>query len=548
MSTAGLFLSAFFPYFPVSTLLLLGATTFALTLANVSASPRLLTLILAGSFVGGLFILPPAGVPQSVRDPRLIEFCLDSIPDPTKAGLWVSGKVQGPPFPGSARFRIFIPAGRLPVDPVVRGDCMEGEITPFPLPPGGFPMARERAAYRIADSSPLTIYPGSSPTSRLFRRIDALSGTLSRSLSLDYPSDTAGLLAALVLSDTRFLPPDSLSDFRQAGISHLLSVSGEHMTLLALFLGGSFLLILRLLPLPLLRTLSVRLPLSRALILPVLPLLGLYTLMIGLPPAAARAFLAFFLVSLFKIFFVDLTFQEILGLSTLIMLIVVPSLARSLSFLLSLLALWALVLGQAVPSKNAKKGKGGDSFRQTLRSGVLITLFTTPLLALVFRSASPAGIIANPILVPLAGDMLLPLGFFDLLLRMVLPHTPLILTLLTGALSHSVLGLVAGFADLPGSALKVPGASPLLVLLFYMAVFLLMLKASPSIRLSAPPLLVLLIIALILPAPPEKGPYAPALTTSPAGPPQYRPGRERGNLIRLLEAHQEGKKRPEDVQ
>ncbi len=548
MSTAGLFLSAFFPYFPVSTLLLLGALTFALTLPKLSPSPRLLGFFLAGSFLVGLLALSPAGPLQSGRNPRLVQVCLDAIPEPTKTGIWVSGQEASSPSSASGRLRIFIPAGRLPLDPLVRGDCMEGEMTPFPLSPEGFPIDHGRNAYRISDSSPLTFYPDTSPISHFFRRITALAENLSRSLRVDYPPDTAGLLAALVLSDTRFLPPDSLSDFRQAGISHLLSVSGEHMTLLAFFLGGVFLLILRLLPFPLLRSLSVRMPLSRLLILPILPLLGLYTLMIGLPPAADRAFLGFSLVSLLKVFFVDLTFPEVLGLSTLIMLLFAPSLARSLSFLLSLLALWALVLGQAIPAKNAKKGKEGLSLRQTLRSGILITLFTTPLLALVFRSANPAGILANPILVPLAGDMLLPLGFFDLFLRIFLSHTPVILTLLTGALSHSVLGLAAGFADLPGSTWTIPGANPLPVLLFYLAVFLLILSPSPALRHFAPPLLLLLIFSIALPAPPGEIPYASALSTGTTGSPQYWPGRERENLGRLLQAPREGKMQPEDVQ
>ena len=225
-----------------------------------------------------------------------------------------------------------------------------------------------------------------------------------------------------------------------------------------------------------------------------------------------------------------------------------PSLARSLSFILSLLALWALILRQSPLAEKNKNGKGFDSPLQSFRSGILITLFTTPLLALVFRTASPAGIVANPVLVPIAGDLLLPLGFFDLFLRMLLPHTPWVLVLLTGALSHAVLGLAAGFASLPGSALTLPRANPLLVLLFYLAIFLLMISSRPSIRRSAPLLLFLFCAALLIPGSPEKKDPALALSTTSSGPPRYRPERERENLTRLLGAHFKDKILREEVQ
>jgi len=540
MSVAGLFLSGFFYYFPVSSLLFLGSFFLVLTLA--APFPRLLVTFLGGSFLAGILLFPPES-PSPTRHPILpVDLCIDALPSLSQGGLWVTGKEEGAASLGPERINLYIPENRLPEDPLVWGDCLSTEeISLLPSRPNGFSLSHGIPSYILSVSGSLRILPNPSFSSRIFRTASRLSRKLSERLRADYPSESAGLLSALVLSDTRFLSSNEIEDFRRAGVSHLLSVSGEHMTLLGLFLGGTFLLMLRLMPLSLLRSLSVRFPVSRVLFVLLLPFLGFYTLMIGFPPAAVRAFLGFSLLAVLRLVFVDLAFSDILGLSTLIMLVFSPSLARSLSFLLSLLALWGLVLHQRNASEKLYKSEA-HPLKESFQAGLFITLLTAPLLALVFRTANPAGIISNPVLVPVAGDLLLPLGFFDLILLLILPHTPTTVLVLTASLTHIVLGLAHGFSLLPGSEVPVRGGSPALVLLFYLSIILLLVIPKGSLRRFFLPIFFLLTVTILLPDSPRRGGFVPAIISENRAPLTYEPERERANLVRLLMAHPKGRR------
>lgn len=70
--------------------------------------------------------------------------------------------------------------------------------------------------------------PEPSPIFALYR----LRQTLSRALCLWLPNDLGGIEAAVLLGDTSRLPQAVEEDFRTAGVSHLLAISGLHLSLL----------------------------------------------------------------------------------------------------------------------------------------------------------------------------------------------------------------------------------------------------------------------------------------------------------------------------
>ena len=527
----GLFLSSLAPDFP----LLLGALVSAPLILSLLAGSRYLlpSLLLALSFFGGLLALPADHVRAPLPSPAFFSLCLADTPRATPQGVIASLKNDGsaPELPHS--FRLFIPSDRL-TGTLEASDCLSGIATPSstPSPPELF--GNPRPLYVLSEAFPLTVTRTLSPREDLLRRLHHRQEELLTHLLSTFPHETAGLLSALLLSDTRFMTKEERDDFTNAGVSHLLSVSGEHMTLLAFFLGGLVLLSLRLLPLPLLRRLLIHLPAGRLLPLTLLPLLLAYTLMIGAPEAADRAFLGFALAVVLRFAFVDLDFPAILGLSTILMLLLFPRLSLSLSFLLSLQALWGLVLSGRKGTRTSQFLKFPQKTLAPLMAGAGVTLLTAPLIAAVFLTINPEGLADNLIVVPLAGDILLPFGAGELLLHLFHLTPPTLVILSLTSLSHAVLGLVHALARLPGASLSLSSPNPLLIAVFYLVTAGILLRPKTSLKEAALPLLAIFLLALALPAHLHAQSLHPALKRDVHAILRYDPGQERRNIETLL--------------
>jgi hypothetical protein len=65
------------------------------------------------------------------------------------------------------------------------------------------------------------------PASVVLRASEALRAAARRSALASLPPDRAGLLVGMALGDTSLLPSDLDRDFRAAGLSHLVAVSGQ---------------------------------------------------------------------------------------------------------------------------------------------------------------------------------------------------------------------------------------------------------------------------------------------------------------------------------
>lgn len=76
--------------------------------------------------------------------------------------------------------------------------------------------------------------PSAAPTFALYR----LRQKLSRALCLWLPNDLGGIEAAVLLGDTSRLSRTVEEDFRTAGVSHLLAISGLHLSLLCGMFSG----------------------------------------------------------------------------------------------------------------------------------------------------------------------------------------------------------------------------------------------------------------------------------------------------------------------
>lgn len=163
---------------------------------------------------------------------------------------------------------------------------------------------------------------------RLVVRMAQTRRTLSNRLHLAVDKRISGLPAALLLGDRSALSDAVQRDFARAGVSHLLAISGLHMTLLF----GLLYAVLRLCRVP--RKL-------RAVLLGVVAL-GYLTLL-GFPPSATRAVIMLGMVYLSTLLSLRADSLTSLGIAGVLILTVSPEAAADAGFWMSYLAVLLLL-------------------------------------------------------------------------------------------------------------------------------------------------------------------------------------------------------------
>jgi competence protein ComEC len=215
--------------------------------------------------------------------------------------------------------------------------------------------------------------------------------------------DAGGLLLAL-LSGTREYTNQRLSEaFKNAGLSHILALSGMHLSLFAgfakiigKFTGGK-------------RFSSLFAPF----------IVIIFVWFAGFSPSLFRALLCTFIGILISFCFMNSRFSAILSLSFLLQLSIFPQDAFSPAFILSYGALTGIILGEKIFSAINER-----LFPSIIASGLTASegaqLCTAPITASFFGSIMPIGIISSVIVSPIAAAFLI-LGLCCILIEMAVP-------------------------------------------------------------------------------------------------------------------------------
>jgi ComEC/Rec2-related protein len=189
---------------------------------------------------------------------------------------------------------------------------------------------------------------------------------------------SAGLMQALILGVRDSLAPEEADAFKAAGCSHILALSGEHLSVLAV------LAIAGLKPLfgP------VRARLGGAV------LASLFMWIVGPGPSLVRAVLMVWIGAIALALDRPQDWLTALALAVLVMVPLDPSGARSLSFTLSYLAVWGLVV--LAPRFSFLLGRILPPFlRESASASLAAQTAVSPLLAFSFGYLQFAGILAS---------------------------------------------------------------------------------------------------------------------------------------------------------
>lgn len=283
----------------------------------------------------------------------------------------------------------------------------EGKVEDFsePTNPGGFDQRQYQAGRGILG----VIYDGKITEIRygsflIKDGIYQIRKNCASFMKKHMKDEYSGIGIAMALGEKGALEEEQKNLYETAGISHVLAVSGLHMSLLGAGVYKIF------------RKLGFGYPVS---VCSSLPCIAMYAILTGMSSSCLRAgiMLAIYLIAEYGGYYYDL--PSSLSLAGILLLAEIPARLFDSGFLLSFGAI--LSVGIFIPFllRVLQYDSGKKKIRDSFLSGLLITLFTLPFSLYFFYGFSLAGIFINLLVIPLMTGAV-PLLFFGSLGWMVL--------------------------------------------------------------------------------------------------------------------------------
>ncbi len=336
-----------------------------------------------------------------------------------------------------------------------------------PMLPGGYDFARAAWFQGLAATGSVQgpvevkgVGSGDAPLAALKRR-------LSEHVRSNLPGSPGAIAAAFASGDRGAIDAADDDAMRDSGLTHLLSVSGLHVSAV---IGLSYLLAMRLLALWPWLALRVRLPLAAA---AVGALAGIgYTLLTGAEVPTVRSCIGALLVLIALALGREPLSLRMLAAAAFAVLLLWPESLAGPSFQMSFTAVLAIVAlhGSApvrsflAPREEGVIARGGRRLLMLLATGVAIELALMPIVLFHFHKAGLYGALANVIAIPLVTFISMPLIALALLLDVVGVGAPV---WWAAGKSLDVLLAIAHFtAAQPGAVTLVPQMTGLTFALF----------------------------------------------------------------------------------
>ena len=317
------------------------------------------------------------------------------------------------------------------------------------------------------------------------------------------PGPDGAIAAALLTGQQTAIGPQDAQAMRDSGLSHLLSVSGLHISIVmgTLFIALRFLLALW-------EATALRLPIKAIALLAGLAGGGFYMGITGAEVPMQRSFLMAALVVLALLAGRNAISLRALGLAAIVVLAIRPDALASASFQMSFAAVAALIAGfEALRGRLPRWLEHAGPARRVLMvlaglvaTSVLASLATAPYAAFHFQRASLYGVAANAIAVPLTSFVVMPAGMLAMLLMPLGLESLALLPMGYGC--SAILAVAHAVAAWPGAAPSLP-AMPLWGLFACTLGLLLLCLARTRLRLAGAPLFVLGMVSAALHVPPD---------------------------------------------
>lgn len=273
--------------------------------------------------------------------------------------------------------------------------------------------------------------------------------------------DTGAIAAALIVGDRAGISNSTNEAMRIAGVSHVLSISGMHMSLVAAFLFGGVRLILALIP-----PLALNWPIKKIAAVSSMLGTGAYFVVSGMDVPAERSMITV-TVSLLAIVIDRRALSlRVIAVAALVTLALSPEAVMEPGAQMSFAAVIALMAGlEAWRARQGEPADGGDVnlLARTMRrfglwlaaawaATVVAGLATLPMALYHFGRLAPLGMIANLVTEPLVSFLIMPMALVAaLLMPLGLDGVPLAVM---GAGIEAMIAVARAVADwTPGGGL-----------------------------------------------------------------------------------------------
>jgi competence protein ComEC len=349
--------------------------------------------------------------------------------------------------------------------------------------PGGFNYASYLANRGIYATGFLVSDAGvelvSRRPSRIRGAVESLRRRIRGYIDQSFSGDTGPLLKALIIGDMGEISKETRAEFTAAGVNHVLSISGLHVAMLGLvvfaairYAGGFSTYVV-------LRWNLLKLATFCSFLAVVF-----YTALAGAMVPTLRSAIMIGVYELAVLLDREEEVLTSLTFAALLIALVWPGVVSDISFQLSFIAVLFIAWGTRrvrswfAPRRSDELPQERSWWRAKLRHAalhlavpVLATIGTGPLIAHYFGHLSLAGFISNPVIVPLVGFVIVPLGLLIALLSLTVPLAAPPLTWLAETLVSLSLWLVHQFSKLPLANIGVPAPNMLEVAGLYSLLF-----------------------------------------------------------------------------
>ncbi len=313
-----------------------------------------------------------------------------------------------------------------------------------------------------------------------FVRLSEMRDKIKEAITNSLTGPPAAILLAMIIGDTTGLTDEIRDTFMASGTTHILSISGSHLGLIAVFIFFFMWLLIGLLPERLLLRITMyTTPTKIAAATTIVPVI-FYTLISGAQAATVRSMIMILVYILAVLVDRGNDILNSLALSCLIILLIDPLSIHDISFQLTMVSVLFIALAIEVRKWMTSEGRGdGEGFINSVKGKIFTYLFitvavslgTAPIVAYYFRQVAWVGLFANSIVVPFAGLVIVPLGLLSSIISIF--TGTFFLSGLNEFLLNLFYELVRLFAQMPYAETHIASPGILYLSLFYILVFLL---------------------------------------------------------------------------